>query len=80
MGTGIAGAQDYVPTTKEGEWKCATCDKVFDVASARAWVSSSGLKQQCKRCYKKYNTYSQREWDRIVGWGNVPKEYSNETT
>tara|TARA_B100000929_G_C15372673_1_gene374958 strand:+ start:624 stop:767 length:144 start_codon:yes stop_codon:yes gene_type:complete len=20
--------------------------------------------------------YSQREWDRVVGWGNVPVEYS----
>ena len=78
MGTGIAGAQDYVPTTKEGEWKCATCDKVFDVASARAWVSSSGLKQQCKQCHNKRNTYTQREWDRTVGWGKVPKEYSRE--
>ena len=78
MGTGIAGAQDYVPTTKEGEWKCATCDKVFDVASARAWVSSSGLKQQCKQCHNKRNTYTQREWDRTVGWGTVPKEYSRE--
>ncbi len=78
MGTGIAGAQDYVPTPKEGEWKGATCDKVFDVASARAWASSSGLQQQCKRCYNKHNTYTQREWDRIVGWGTVPKEYSRE--
>ncbi len=24
------------------------------------------------------NKYSQREWDRTVGWGKVPKEYSNE--
>ena len=80
MGTGIAGAQDYEPTTNEGEWKCATCDKVFDEASALAWTSSSGLKQQCKQCYSKRNTYTQREWDRIVGWGKVPKEYSNETT
>lgn len=21
------------------------------------------------------NTYSQREWDRTVGWGQVPEEY-----
>ena len=23
----------------------------------------------------KLNTYTQREWDRVVGWGTVPKEY-----
>ena len=23
----------------------------------------------------KLNTYTQREWDRTVGWGTVPKEY-----
>ena len=23
----------------------------------------------------KLNTYTQREWDRTVGWGSVPKEY-----
>ena len=22
------------------------------------------------------NWYTQREWDRLVGWGKVPKEYS----
>jgi hypothetical protein len=27
--------------------------------------------------FKKYtNKYSQREWDRTVGWGKVPPEYS----
>ena len=79
-GTGIAGAQDYVPVTNEGEWRCATCNKLFSEASALAWASSSGLQQQCKQCYSKRNTYTQREGDRIVGWGKVPKEYSNETT
>ena len=60
-GTGIAGAQDYVPK-EEGAWKCATCDKEFySQASALAWVSSLGLQQQCKQCYSKRNTYSQRE-------------------
>ena len=28
----------------------------------------------------KLNNYSQREWDRIVGWGKVPPEYSRETS
>ena len=77
-GTGIAGAQDNV-AKEEGTWRCATCGKEFySQASALAWISSEGLQQQCKQCYSKRNTYSQRDWDRTVGWGNVPKEYSNE--
>ena len=24
------------------------------------------------------NKYTQREWDRTVGWGEVPKEYKHE--
>ena len=27
---------------------------------------------------KKENTYSQREWDRTVGYGKVPPEYARE--
>ena len=27
---------------------------------------------------KHENTYTQREWDRTVGWGEVPKEYKTE--
>ena len=27
---------------------------------------------------KHENTYTQREWDRTVGWGKVPDEYKNE--
>jgi len=77
-GTGIAGAQDYVPATNEGEWRCATCNKLLSEASALAWASSSGLQQQCNSCYSKRNTYSQRDWDRTVGWGKVPKEYSDD--
>ena len=74
-GTGIAGAQDYVPTDK-GEWRCATCGKTFyEEASALAWGSSNGLQQQCKQCYNERNTYTQREWDRTVGYGEVPDEY-----
>jgi len=82
-GTGIAGAQDYVPTDSGG-WRCATCGEVFhEGSSALAWGSPNGLQQQCKQCYKdkkSINTYTQRQWDRTVGWGRVPKEYSNETT
>ena len=74
-GTGIAGAQDYVPTDK-GEWRCATCGKTFyEEASALAWGSPNGLQQQCKQCYNERNTYTQREWDRTVGYGEVPDEY-----
>ena len=74
-GTGIAGAQDYVPTDK-GEWRCAMCGKTFyEEASALAWGSPNGLQQQCKQCYNERNTYTQREWDRTVGYGEVPDEY-----
>ena len=74
-GTGIAGAQDYVPTDK-GEWRCTTCGKTFyEEASALAWGSPNGLQQQCKQCYNERNTYTQREWDRTVGYGEVPDEY-----
>ena len=74
-GTGIAGAQDYVPTDK-GEWRCATCGKTFyEEASALAWGSPNGLQQQCKQCYNERNTYTQREWDRTVGYGEDPDEY-----
>ena len=27
---------------------------------------------------KHENTYTQREWDRTVGWGEVPEEYKTE--
>jgi hypothetical protein len=27
---------------------------------------------------KHENTYTQREWDRTVGWGEVPKQYKIE--
>ena len=27
---------------------------------------------------KHKNTYTQREWDRTVGWGKVPEEYKTE--
>ena len=27
---------------------------------------------------KHENTYTQREWDRTVGWGKVPDEYKTE--
>jgi len=27
---------------------------------------------------KNTNKYTQREWDRTVGWGPVPDEYKNE--
>ena len=27
---------------------------------------------------KHSNTYTQREWDRTVGWGEVPEEYKTE--
>ena len=55
-GTGIAGAQDYVPIDKGG-WRCATCGK---------------------QCYKERNTYTQRQWDRTVGYGKVPDDYKPE--
>ena len=29
---------------------------------------------------KHENTYTQREWDRTVGWGKVPEEYKTEET
>jgi len=77
-GTGIAGAQDYTPTDK-GEWRCATCGEVFhEQSSALAWGSPHGLQQQCKTCHSSCNSYTQRQWDRTVGWGKVPKEYSDD--
>jgi predicted nucleic acid-binding Zn-ribbon protein len=77
-GTGIAGTQDYVPTDKGG-WRCATCGNVFhEESSALAWGSPNGLQQQCKQCYKERNTYTQRQWDRTVGYGKVPDDYKPE--
>ena len=52
-GTGIAGAQDYVPRSSgEDTWPCATCGKEvsWGIASAKAWVDK-GLQQECKECY-----------------------------
>ncbi len=59
-GTGIAGAQDYVPRSSGGDtrssgedtWTCATCGKEvsWGIASAKAWVDK-GLQQECKECY-----------------------------
>ena len=52
------------------------CGKTFyEEASALAWGSPNGLQQQCKQCYNERNTYTQREWDRTVGYGEVPDEY-----
>ena len=48
-GTGIAGAQDYVPTNEdEGTWTCAICGekKSWETSSVRAWIDK-GLKQEC---------------------------------
>ena len=54
-GTGIAGAQDYVPTsTKPNGWVCVGCYKEFTVASAVVWVDK-GLKQKCRACYEQPN-------------------------
>lgn len=30
---------------------------------------------QISRTMTERNTYTQREWDRTVGWGTVPEEY-----
>ena len=52
-GTGIAGAQDYVPRSSgEDTWTCATCGKEvsWEKSSAKAWVDK-GLQQECKECY-----------------------------
>ena len=29
-------------------------------------------------CLMSKTWYTQRQWDRVVGWGKVPKEYNNE--
>lgn len=55
-GTGIAGAQDYVPTNEdEGTWTCAICGekKSWETSSVRAWIDK-GLKQECKKCSELY--------------------------
>ena len=31
-----------------------------------------------KKIKKHENTYTQREWDRVVGYGKVPPEYATE--
>ena len=31
-----------------------------------------------KKIKKHENTYTQREWDRVVGYGKVPPEYAKE--
>ena len=55
-GTGIAGAQEYVPDSQQNKgWLCETCKERFDEgASAKAWIDK-GLRQQCKECYEKEN-------------------------
>ena len=50
-GTGIAGAQDYVPRSSgEDTWTCATCEKEvsWEKSSARAWIDK-GLQQEAAR-------------------------------
>ena len=50
-GTGIAGAQDYVPTkTKAYSWVCVSCQQEFTVASAVVWARN-GLQHQCNGCH-----------------------------
>ena len=52
-GTGIAGAQDYVPTkTKAYSWVCVSCQQEFTVASAVVWARN-GLQHRCKDCHAK---------------------------
>ena len=50
-GTGIAGAQDYVPTKMQSDsWVCVSCQQEFTVASAVVWAKH-GLQQQCNGCH-----------------------------
>jgi len=53
---GIAGAQDYLPPEQDSSWVCATCNKRYTLASAKAWLEDGALKQQCKFCYEKEDT------------------------
>ena len=41
----------------------------------RSGYGMEGFEEAYKKLMNTNNTYTQREWDRTVGWGVVPKEY-----
>ena len=59
----------------------STEDCIFDCYDSyfkRLWNNNEAMHREegFEEAYKKVtNTYTQRDWDRTVGWGTVPKEY-----
>ena len=45
-----------------------------------SWVQNSQGSVITQNVKDSGNKYTQREWDRAVGWGNVPAEYSYNIT